>query len=554
MELSGTINRSITLSGSMIARGLDGRGIVSIAKTGTSGLVDTYTITYTDATTSTFTVTNGANGQITATSFAEEFSSSKAYAAGDYVVYSGQLYQFTTAHAAGAWNASHATAVQIADQVSELKSAITGVRSINLANPAEFTPNTYMNEAGSTFTNADYFITGHIPVTAGKTYGYGTWNTAATGRYVTFFNGDTVVSGGLTSWSRKVTIPEGVDNIVISGKTGDIDHFMVNEEFASTPGAGAVFLPYFIPPKDDMVNHVHVFGDSWTDIVHTGWTRWPVVLGKMPGFEVVSYGLTGSNITGTATGHVNDQFSAFWTEQPQNVDTIILMGGLNDYRGGVAYTNLVTSITTFNNYSKCLYPSARFIYIANNQLYYTGDQIKFFNNIVRELNNAGIEAYTSFAWFPPTQYDDDFMHAGNIGNICIANNIANILRGGEVKRVDNKYYIEFFNDSSQRIGQFVMYETWDGSNPIQRVTGLFTSGMSSQTKTKTIDTKSAFVSAPFSIHAPYYSSNGDEVIITSPSSDNVDSSKQCKSFDLSVTNGTKNGYFSGSAFAGSYSM
>lgn len=124
MELSGTINRSITLSGSMIARGLDGRGIVSIAKTGTSGLVDTYTITYTDETTSTFTVTNGANGQITATSFAEEFSSSKAYAAGDYVVYSGQLYQFTTAHAAGAWNASHATAVQIADQVSELKSAL----------------------------------------------------------------------------------------------------------------------------------------------------------------------------------------------------------------------------------------------------------------------------------------------------------------------------------------------------------------------------------------------------------------------------------------------
>lgn len=136
MELSGTINRSITLSGSMIARGLDGRGIVSIAKTGTAGLVDTYTITYTDATTSTFTVTNGANGQITATSFAEEFSSSKAYAAGDYVVYSGQLYQFTAAHAAGAWAGTDATAVQIADQVSELKSAfdeiwITGKNLFN---------------------------------------------------------------------------------------------------------------------------------------------------------------------------------------------------------------------------------------------------------------------------------------------------------------------------------------------------------------------------------------------------------------------------------------
>lgn len=37
-------------------------GISSITKTGTAGLVDTYTITYADATTSTFTVTNGAKG------------------------------------------------------------------------------------------------------------------------------------------------------------------------------------------------------------------------------------------------------------------------------------------------------------------------------------------------------------------------------------------------------------------------------------------------------------------------------------------------------------
>lgn len=42
--------------------GTDGVGITSILKTGTSGLVDTYTITYTDNTTSTFTVTNGQNG------------------------------------------------------------------------------------------------------------------------------------------------------------------------------------------------------------------------------------------------------------------------------------------------------------------------------------------------------------------------------------------------------------------------------------------------------------------------------------------------------------
>lgn len=42
--------------------GDNGVGISSVAKTGTSGLVDTYTITYTDGTTSAFTVTNGQNG------------------------------------------------------------------------------------------------------------------------------------------------------------------------------------------------------------------------------------------------------------------------------------------------------------------------------------------------------------------------------------------------------------------------------------------------------------------------------------------------------------
>ena len=46
-----------------VSKGEDGRGIFSITKTATSGLVDTYTITYTDnSTPTTFTVTNGANG------------------------------------------------------------------------------------------------------------------------------------------------------------------------------------------------------------------------------------------------------------------------------------------------------------------------------------------------------------------------------------------------------------------------------------------------------------------------------------------------------------
>ena len=49
--------------------GIDGRGIVNIQRTGTdpsNPLKDIYTITYTDGTTSTFTVTNGSGGGTTA--------------------------------------------------------------------------------------------------------------------------------------------------------------------------------------------------------------------------------------------------------------------------------------------------------------------------------------------------------------------------------------------------------------------------------------------------------------------------------------------------------
>lgn len=57
--------------------GAAGKGITSITKTGTSGLVDTYTITYTDGTTSTFTVTNGSSGVDIVTDWESTLSDTK---------------------------------------------------------------------------------------------------------------------------------------------------------------------------------------------------------------------------------------------------------------------------------------------------------------------------------------------------------------------------------------------------------------------------------------------------------------------------------------------
>lgn len=58
-----------------VTNGATGNGIANIAKTSTQGLVDTYTITMTDGTTYTFTVTNGQNGSGTGDMLQSDYDS-----------------------------------------------------------------------------------------------------------------------------------------------------------------------------------------------------------------------------------------------------------------------------------------------------------------------------------------------------------------------------------------------------------------------------------------------------------------------------------------------
>lgn len=66
-----------------------GNGIASIEKTGTSGNVDTYTITYTNGDTDTFTVTNSSLDEDV---IAPAYDATVAYAAGVMFIHNGRLY------------------------------------------------------------------------------------------------------------------------------------------------------------------------------------------------------------------------------------------------------------------------------------------------------------------------------------------------------------------------------------------------------------------------------------------------------------------------------
>ena len=103
---------------------------------------------------------------------ADAFSTSADYAAGDYVTYNGSLYKFTAAHTAGAWNASHVTAVIVTDEITDLKDDLSE-NDILLKLLADDVPNTVQTY---TFTNGAVSQVNHTSgqtVTRTDTFAYG---------------------------------------------------------------------------------------------------------------------------------------------------------------------------------------------------------------------------------------------------------------------------------------------------------------------------------------------------------------------------------------------
>jgi hypothetical protein len=117
-------------------KGKDGRGITKIAKTSSTETVDTYTITYTDNTTSTFTINNPSSislqRQIVPSAAVESSTTaSQAYTAGDYVVVGGVLRKAKASIAKG--NAIDDKNSTLATVSGELK-ALEKRQTINVKN------------------------------------------------------------------------------------------------------------------------------------------------------------------------------------------------------------------------------------------------------------------------------------------------------------------------------------------------------------------------------------------------------------------------------------
>ena len=111
-------------------KGKDGRGISKIEKTATTGVVDTYTITYTDGTQSTYELRNSDDIAIQrqiVPSAANESSTTatQSYAAGDYVVVNGVLRKVTASITKGSTiSDSNSTETTVTGELRSLPSSL----------------------------------------------------------------------------------------------------------------------------------------------------------------------------------------------------------------------------------------------------------------------------------------------------------------------------------------------------------------------------------------------------------------------------------------------
>lgn len=186
------------------------------------------------------------------------FSTSKAYPAGDYVIYSGALYRFTADKAAGSWDATKVVAVALADDVSDLKGALDQyvldrydfVYPTNWYNPTEVESGEIYKD-GSLHASTTRSHTGYIPVQEGdKVQLFRTGPiTAAYRRHVACYDANKVVvpNTGSDTWNDGAyTIPSGVKYVIYT-----FDNALISQTFKLIIVRDGIkptrYTPYFEP-------------------------------------------------------------------------------------------------------------------------------------------------------------------------------------------------------------------------------------------------------------------------------------------------------------------
>lgn len=122
----------------LLAKGIDGASIERMEKTGTDGLIDTYTVYYTNGFQTTFTVTNGTNGSnANLADVAPSTTAQKDYEVNEHIILDEVYYIVTQPIATG-------ETIEVGTNIEERKvgDEISFLVSIRVENGVLYLPRT----------------------------------------------------------------------------------------------------------------------------------------------------------------------------------------------------------------------------------------------------------------------------------------------------------------------------------------------------------------------------------------------------------------------------
>ena len=255
----------------------------------------------------------------------------------------------------------------------------------------------------------------------------------------------TVLSGGGEYDGMIIDIPDNGYRLIVSYPSADESNMQV--------------IPYI---KEKIV----VLGDSWSDNDpnHTTYTKWTSLLSADGRYKVIVYAQNGSSVSGNTpnyglNGNVAGQVERLKSDNITNVDSVILFGGINDFRNGVTAQTVYNKIEEFYNELNELYPTARIIYVSNNQIYITQQQLDFFRDIHDYTRTViGMESYDTFGWVKADHYIDDYVHVNDYGYKDIYANMLAILEGGNIHTVLNKHTVSVSDGGG---GAVAVLDIWE---------------------------------------------------------------------------------------------
>ena len=150
---------------------------------------------------------------------APNFSDTTAYPAGAYVWYNGTLYKFTTAHAAGSWTGTDATAVALGNDVADLRSSFH-YRGIDIS--TQNWDRGFINDSGNYQLNSNFRYSLSKTPTNGKRKVQIVCPVEYNSCFLSLYNGETYLNNVTISDFTSYILPSNVTAFIVNFAFGRV--------------------------------------------------------------------------------------------------------------------------------------------------------------------------------------------------------------------------------------------------------------------------------------------------------------------------------------------